>query len=146
MEEEDAGEEEEANPVDVGVRLDQMMDIVLRKPFAEDSCTSKLNYARLRVVLFMHSQPVQTALLLLLLLDVLVVIAELIIGSHQTCFLEIEGEKCLVEPTVDAVANSSGFFPPPSCGVFGGALNGLIYLLLLGLLLPVHGQPTNGRQ
>eukprot|EP00658_Telonema_sp_P-2_P039519 TRINITY_DN28264_c0_g1_i1.p1 TRINITY_DN28264_c0_g1~~TRINITY_DN28264_c0_g1_i1.p1 ORF type:complete len:224 (-),score=25.10 TRINITY_DN28264_c0_g1_i1:533-1204(-) len=79
-------------------------------------------YIRAKIVFSIHSQRVQTALLLLLLLDVFVIIAELIIGSHQTCHLEIEPHKCFIDPSgVNAIVNSSGFFPPTTCGVFGTA-------------------------
>ena len=88
----------------------------------ESSCLTTMMYIRAKIVFSIHSQRVQTALLLLLLLDVFVIIAELIIGSHQTCHLEIEPEKCLIDPSgANAIINASGFFAPDTCGVFGTA-------------------------
>lgn len=81
-----------------------------------------------KIVFFIHSNRTQAILLLLLLLDVMLVIAELVLQSHNICTLKYDPASCLNVPvgafplSEVAVENDSGYFPPTGCGVFGDAV------------------------
>ena len=90
---------------------------------AEEEKTTKS--PRERIADFIHSQPVQIALAVLLVVDVIIVIVELVLQSHTECQLSIEHEHCIPPPPgafpliTETVVNESGFFAPTGCGVFG---------------------------
>eukprot|EP01063_Lacrimia_lanifica_P018842 TRINITY_DN257_c0_g1_i1.p1 TRINITY_DN257_c0_g1~~TRINITY_DN257_c0_g1_i1.p1 ORF type:complete len:350 (+),score=95.13 TRINITY_DN257_c0_g1_i1:48-1097(+) len=94
---------------------------------------------RAKIVHFIHSRKVQMLLLAMLVFDVLVVIAELILPQFQVATLYEKPNLCAIDPTVDlssdphrrgfsalgsgntayGMHNASGYFPAPTCGVFG---------------------------
>eukprot|EP00744_Colponema_vietnamica_P012442 GILI01017460.1.p1 GENE.GILI01017460.1~~GILI01017460.1.p1 ORF type:complete len:665 (-),score=61.15 GILI01017460.1:57-1988(-) len=80
---------------------------------------------RERLAGFIHTKEVQVILVVLLLLDVCLVIAELVLQSHNVCELTVKWEDCIEPPAgafplvEEEVSNSSGFFAPTGCGVAG---------------------------
>eukprot|EP00744_Colponema_vietnamica_P007250 GILI01010458.1.p1 GENE.GILI01010458.1~~GILI01010458.1.p1 ORF type:complete len:404 (-),score=27.08 GILI01010458.1:229-1386(-) len=88
---------------------------------------TKRNSNREKVARFIHGKKFQVVVVVLLLADVCLVIAELILQSYQVCEFHIERERCEEPPAgafpliEEEFENSNGFFAPTGCGAFADA-------------------------